>query len=181
MYTRQVVIGEYAVIPRYLSVDLQKAGVWNEYTFRFIQKNEGCLTGSTEFIKAFREFYPDEVDFELIKWIETKYLTVWEISQDLIGKYAARRARVTDQAQSLNLHRYACTIADIKLMHTRNYQRGLKNLHYYMRNKPDAGTTKFSIPPWFNSMLEQRNFKINVRYEQVSRTRNTKVVCVGCT
>jgi ribonucleoside-diphosphate reductase alpha subunit len=181
MYTRQVVIGEYAVIPRYLSVDLQKAGVWNEYTFRFIQKNEGCLTGFTEFIKAFREFYPDEVDFALIKWIETKYLTVWEISQDLIGKYAARRARATDQAQSLNLHRYACTAEDIKLLHTRNYQRGLKNLHYYMRNKPDAETTKFSIPPWFNSMLEQRKFKINVRYEQVNRTRNTKVVCVGCT
>lgn len=182
LFSREVVIGDFEVMPRSIINDLTEIGAWNKLTYSFIQANEGCVNKLHDFVETFKDHYPQNINMNYLKWIELKYKTIWEISQDTIMRYASQRARVTCQSQSLNIHKYAPSQAEIKALHIRAERYGLKTHHYYFRTLPEAETSKFTIPTWFKELLRQRNYKIEIKYEKtVQKKRNMTVNCSNCT
>lgn len=154
MYTRRVLSGEFAVVNKYLVLDLCERGLWDEKTKNAII-NEG---GSVQNIPTI----PDE--------LKNIYKTVWEISMKDVQKMAADRGAFIDQSQSMNLWVKDPNIAKLTSMHFNGWKLGLKTGMYYLRTK--AATKARSV-------LIQEEPKIEAVDQLVCSLENPDE-CIAC-
>ena len=110
--------GEFLLINKYLVEDLEKLGIWNDYTKSEIIKNEGSVQNLP---------LPDK--------IREKYKTVWEISQRDIIEMAADRQKFIDQSQSMNLYFEGGTYGKISGALKYGWELGLKTGVYYTKTE----------------------------------------------
>lgn len=136
MYTRRVLSGEFAVVNKYLVLDLCERGLWDEKMKNAII-NEG---GSVQNIPTI----PDE--------LKNIYKTVWEISMKDVQKMAADRGAFIDQSQSMNLWVKDPNLAKLTSMHFNGWKLGLKTGMYYLRTK--AATKARSVVVQEESKIE---------------------------
>jgi ribonucleoside-diphosphate reductase alpha chain len=110
--------GEFLLINKYLVQDLEKLGIWNDYTKQQIIQNEGSVQSLP---------LPDH--------IREKYKSVWEISQRDIIEMAADRQKYIDQSQSMNLYFEGGTYGKISGALRYGWEQGLKTGVYYTKTE----------------------------------------------
>lgn len=117
--TRRVLSGEFITINKHLIADLEKLGLWDEYTKYDIIINDGSIQNL--------EYIP--------KQIRDLYKTVWDLKMKDIIDMAADRGAFIDQSQSMNLWMAEPTSNKISSMHMYSWKKGLKTGMYYLRSK----------------------------------------------
>ena len=73
------------------------------------------------------------------------YKTSWELSQKVLIDHAASRGKYVCQSQSLNLFVPRPNLKILSSMHFYGWSSGLKTGIYYLRTKPAANATQFTI------------------------------------
>ena len=129
LYLRRTVAGEFVVINKHLVNDLEKLGIWNTQLKDKIVYHEGSVQNIAE--------VPEE--------LKLLYKTAWEISQKAIIDQAADRGRFVCQSQSMNLFVPRPNVKLLSSMHFYAWSKGLKTGMYYLRTKPAASATKFTV------------------------------------
>jgi len=77
--------------------------------------------------------------------VKAIYKTVWEISQKKVLDLAADRGAYICQSQSLNVHLQSPTLGQLTSMHFYGWKKGLKTGMYYLRTRPAAQATQFTV------------------------------------
>ena len=129
IYTRRVLAGEFQVVCPWLLRELVDLKLWNDDMKNRIIANNGS-------IQAIPEIPAD---------VKAIYKTVWEISQKKVLDLAADRGAFICQSQSLNVHLQAPTLGQLTSMHFYGWKRGLKTGMYYLRTRPAAQATQFTV------------------------------------
>lgn len=93
--------------------------------------------------------------------VKAVYKNVWEISQKKILDLAADRGAFICQSQSLNVHLSAPTLGQLTSMHFYGWKKGLKTGMYYLRTRPAAQATQFTV--------DQKLLK-DVKQQQTAKT-----------
>jgi len=134
--------GEFLLINKYLVQDLEKLGLWNDYTKKELIKNEGSVQ-----------------NLQLPDNIKEKYKTVWEISQKEIIEMASDRQKFIDQSQSMNLYFEGGTYGKISGALKYGWEKGLKTGVYYTKTekKTDKPTRLTQMDD--NSASKNSNFE----------------------
>lgn len=130
IFKRQVKAGEFVVVNKYLTEDLQKIGLWNEEIVDKILYNNGSVQNIKEIPQELKEIYK----------------TAYELKMKDIIDMAADRSPWVDQAQSLNL--FIEKLDDINKLTSMlmySYNKKLKTLIYYLRIKPQGSDVKFTV------------------------------------
>ena len=131
IYQRQTLAGEFVIINKHLIKDLLDAGLWNTE-----MKNRIFTAGGS--IQAIEEI-PEN--------IRALYKTAWEMKQKVLIDQAADRGIYVCQSQSLNLFVEDPEFSKLSNMHFYGWKRGLKTGVYYLRTRPRAKITAFTIEP----------------------------------
>jgi ribonucleoside-diphosphate reductase alpha chain len=131
IYQRQTLAGEFVIINKHLIQDLLDAGLWNTE-----MKNRIFSAGGS--IQAIEEI-PEK--------IRALYKTAWEMKQKVLIDQAADRGIYVCQSQSLNLFVEDPEFSKLSNMHFYGWKRGLKTGVYYLRTRPRAKITAFTIEP----------------------------------
>jgi ribonucleotide reductase alpha subunit len=131
IYQRQTLAGEFVIINKHLIKDLLDAGLWNTD-----MKNRVFMAGGS--IQAIQEI-PEN--------IRELYKTGWEMKQKVLIDQAADRGIYVCQSQSLNLFVEDPEFSKLSNMHFYGWKRGLKTGVYYLRTRPRAKITAFTIEP----------------------------------
>jgi ribonucleoside-diphosphate reductase alpha chain len=131
IYQRQTLAGEFVIINKHLIQDLLDAGLWNTE-----MKNRVFTAGGS--IQAITEI-PEN--------IRALYKTAWEMKQKTLIDQAADRGIYVCQSQSLNLFVEDPEYSKLSNMHFYGWKRGLKTGVYYLRTRPRAKITAFTIEP----------------------------------
>ena len=118
LQVRNTGAGEFLLINKYLVRDLEKLGVWNDFTKKELIKHEGSVQSLP---------LPDH--------IRDKYKTVWEISQRDIIQMAGDRQKYIDQSQSMNLYFEGGTYGKISGALKYGWEQGLKTGVYYTKTE----------------------------------------------
>jgi ribonucleoside-diphosphate reductase subunit M1 len=129
IYTRRVLAGEFQVVCPWLLRDLVERGLWDDEMKNMIIAHNGSVANIPSI--------PDDV--------KAIYKTVWEISQKKVIDLAADRGAFICQSQSLNIHLQAPTIGQLTSMHFYGWKKGLKTGMYYLRTRPAAQATQFTV------------------------------------
>jgi ribonucleoside-diphosphate reductase subunit M1 len=79
--------------------------------------------------------------------IRTIYKTMWELKQLWVMKGAVARGPFVDQTQSMNIFMGEPDYQRLTSSHFYGWKNGLKTGMYYLRSKPSANATKFTIDP----------------------------------
>jgi len=133
IYQRQTLAGEFTLINKYLIKDLLERGLWNVE-----MKNKILIaSGSIQEIA--------EIPVE----IRNLYKTVWEIKQKVLIDQSADRGIYVCQSQSLNLFVEEPELNKLSAMHFYAWKKGLKTGIYYLRTRPKAKVSAFTLdsPP----------------------------------
>ena len=88
--------------------------------------------------------------------VKAIYKTVWEISQKKVLDLAADRGAFICQSQSLNVHLQAPTLGQLTSMHFYGWKRGLKTGMYYLRTRPAAQATQFTVDHAVAAQVKQQ-------------------------
>jgi ribonucleoside-diphosphate reductase alpha chain len=131
IYQRQTLAGEFVIINKHLIKDLLDAGLWNTE-----MKNRIFTAGGS--IQAIEDI-PEN--------IRALYKTAWEMKQKVLIDQAADRGIYVCQSQSLNLFVEDPEFSKLSNMHFYGWKRGLKTGVYYLRTRPRAKITAFTIEP----------------------------------
>lgn len=131
MYSRRVLAGEYPVINKHLLKELIDLGIWSDTIKTQIVARYGSIQN-----------IPD-----IPADIQSRYKTVWEISQKTLIDMAASRGAFIDQSQSLNLFIEKPTYANLTSMHFYGWKAGLKTGCYYLRTKAQTAAQQFTVDP----------------------------------
>lgn len=129
LYLRRTIAGEFVVVNKYLVNDLIRLGLWSKKMKDLIIAHDGSvqrIPGIPEDIKNI-------------------YKTVWEMKQRHLIDMSADRGPYICQSQSLNLFVDVPDIRKLNAMHFYAWKKGLKTGIYYLRTKPAANATKFTI------------------------------------
>ena len=146
LFTRRTLSGEFIVINKFLVRDLQKMGIWNkEMKDRLVYYN-----GSVQKIAEI----PDDM--------KELYKTVWEIKQKYLIDQSADRGVFIDHTQSLNLFMAEPTHSKLTSMHFYAWKKGLKTGIYYLRSKPSANASKFSLDATLEKQLKLEDNESNI-------------------
>ncbi|CAM9823211.1 unnamed protein product [Chrysoparadoxa australica] len=129
LYVRRVLAGEFIVANRYLMKDLMALGLWDADMINALMATGGSVQDIAR--------VPDD--------IKELYKTVWEISQKTVISQAADRGPFVDQSQSMNLHVANPTVSLISSMQFFGWRKGLKTGCYYLRSRPKAEASKFTV------------------------------------
>ena len=129
IYVRRVLSGEFAVVNKYLVVDLISRGLWDDDMRNHIIANNGSIQGI--------ERIPDE--------LQALYKTVWEIKQKAVIDQARGRAPYICQGQSLNIHMEDPNFGKLSSMHFYAWKAGLKTGMYYLRTRAAVNAVKFTV------------------------------------
>ena len=133
IYQRQTLAGEFTLINKYLIKDLLELSLWNVE-----MKNKILIaSGSIQEIA--------EIPLE----IRNLYKTVWEIKQKVLIDQSADRGIYVCQSQSLNLFVEEPELNKLSAMHFYAWKKGLKTGIYYLRTRPKAKVSAFTLdsPP----------------------------------
>lgn len=131
IYQRQTLAGEFVIINKHLIQDLIDAGLWNADL-----KNRIFMSGGS--IQNIEEI-PDN--------IRALYKTAWEMKQKVLIDQSADRGIYVCQSQSLNLFVEDPEFTKLSNMHFYGWKRGLKTGVYYLRTRPRAKISAFTIEP----------------------------------
>jgi ribonucleotide reductase alpha subunit len=135
IFQRQSMAGDFTIINKHLINDLLNLGLWN------IQMKDRILTGGGSIQHI------DEIPNEL----KMLYKTAWEIKQKVLIDQAADRGIYICQSQSLNLFVEDPDISKISNMHFYAWKAGLKTGCYYLRTRPKARMSSYTLEPPVNS------------------------------
>ncbi|QEI03573.1 RR1 [Spodoptera cosmioides nucleopolyhedrovirus] len=129
VYLRRVLAGEFQVVNQYLVKALIDLNIYTpELRNKIIAEN-----GSVQNID------------EIPKHVKDLFKTAWEIKSKCLIDMAADRAAFTDQSQSLNLFVAEPTYSVMTSIHFYAWEKTLKTGMYYLRTKPAAQATKFTV------------------------------------
>jgi len=131
IYQRQTLAGEFTIINRHLIDDLLKLGLWNTEMKDKILAAGGSVQGIPE----------------IPEHIRLLYKTVWEIKQKIVIDQSAERGPYVCQSQSLNIHLEDPDFAKMTNVHFYGWKKGLKTGMYYLRSRPKAKITAFTLDP----------------------------------
>lgn len=141
IFQRQTLAGEFTIINKYLIRDLISLGLWS------VDMKNRILAGGGS-IQQIQEI-PEN--------IRALYKTAWELKQKVLIDQAAERGIYVCQSQSLNLFVEDPDIARISNMHMYAWSRGLKTGIYYLRTRPKAKISAFTLDPSLTSSVKQTN------------------------
>ena len=131
IYTRKTQAGDFILVNKYLVKDLISIGLWSDNMKNLIIANDGS-------IQAIEDIPPE---------IRTIYKTMWELKQLWVMKGAVARGPFVDQTQSMNIFMGEPDYQRLTSSHFYGWKNGLKTGMYYLRSKPSANATKFTIDP----------------------------------
>jgi ribonucleotide reductase alpha subunit len=129
IYQRQTLAGEFTIINKYLMADLRRLGLWSADIKDRILAGGGSVQHITEI--------PEEV--------RVLYKTVWEIKQKVLIDQSADRGIYICQSQSLNLFAEDVDFNKLSSMHFYGWKRGLVTGCYYLRTRPKARITAYTL------------------------------------
>lgn len=129
IYQRQTLAGEFTIINKYLVADLIKLGLWSQ------DMKDRILTGGGS-VQHINEIPED---------LRALYKTVWEIKQKVLIDQSADRGIYVCQSQSLNLFAEDVDFNKLSSMHFYGWKRGLKTGCYYLRTRPKARITAYTL------------------------------------
>ena len=131
IYSRRTNAGEFVMVNKYLMMELQQLGLWNDTLKNNIIANKGSI----QQIK------------DLPAHIKEKYKIVWEIPMKHLIDMAADRGAFICQSQSLNLWLEDPDYKTMTSMHFYSWEKGLKTGIYYLRRKAKHQAQQFTIVP----------------------------------
>jgi len=131
IYLRRTIAGEFIIVNKHLIRDLITLGLWSKHMKDIIIAHDGSIQKITDIPANIKEIYK----------------TVWEIKQRCLIDMSADRGPFICQTQSLNLFIDNPDIRKLNSMHFYSWRKGLKTGIYYLRTKPAANATKFTIDP----------------------------------
>jgi ribonucleotide reductase alpha subunit len=118
---------------------------------------------------------------EIPENIRALYKTAWEMKQKVLIDQAADRGIYICQSQSLNLFVEDPEISKLSNMHFYGWKRGLKTGVYYLRTRPRAKISAFTIEP--PKLMQQNNAtsmisssNVATNYVSPKRTQNQQAV-----
>jgi ribonucleotide reductase alpha subunit len=157
IYSRQVGNGSYNIVNRHLHADLEEAHVntheVNDFIYKSIQetlpdgklkivKASGCLNGLADHLIKLNQM---PVDAESrVRFLEQKYLTMFDIKPTLFLKMARQRGIYVDQSQSTNIYIVDPSLAQLMGIQMAAYHNKLKTHLYYLRNTIPTQITGFN-------------------------------------
>lgn len=156
LYSRKVMNGAFPTICRTLVRDLEAIGLWNDLTIDYLRATSGSLQGFDKYILERRDAFPSwDGTIDRLNFLLRKYRTVWEISQRVLVRLSADRARYIDQSQSFNVFLADPTDRKLKILHLLTDECGLKTQAYYCRSCPAVETIKFTVDPSIAGYVNQ--------------------------
>ena len=138
IFQRQTLAGEFTIINKYLISDLLELGLWN------IAMKDRILAGggSIQHIS------------DIPSQIKVLYKTAWELKQKVLIDQAAERGIYVCQSQSLNLFVEDPDISKLSNMHFYAWRSGLKTGCYYLRTRPKAKMSAYTLEPPSTTCVE---------------------------
>ena len=163
MFTRKVLSGKFLIVNRYMVDDLREIGLWNSETVRHLIENKYSLSSFS--------IPENDSRYERVEFLKRKYLTVWELPQDVMIDFVAERGRFICQSQSFNCYFEVPDAARLSAFHLRCWERGLKT-SYYIR----SGTQAEAINVAKNTLQFGTQQK-SVRRKNVECTGEVCIMC----
>lgn len=163
IFQRQTLAGEFTIINKYLIKDLIELGLWS------VDMKNRILAGGGS-IQEIAEIPAD---------IRALYKTAWELKQKVLIDQAAERGVYVCQSQSLNLFVEDPDINRISNMHMYAWSRGLKTGIYYLRTRPKAKMSAFTLDPSLSAATTTKQTKDEPE-EQVFVCRRDDPTCAMC-
>jgi ribonucleoside-diphosphate reductase alpha chain len=160
MYKRKVLSGEFIIINKYMSRDLNIMGLWDQNMINFLKLSGGSVQNIDGLPKEFKQLYR----------------TAWEISQKSIMEMAVDRQPFIDQAQSMNLFFKDFTFDKFSSAQLFAWQNKLKTGSYYIRTQASVAPQKFTVKPDDANALKE--FKINIVDNM--EVQNDDEICLLC-
>ena len=151
IYAAKLLAGSFPVMNRFMYFDLCDIGLWNDRVKEYIIANNGKLTGISEYLGETND---------RLKYLEEKYLTMYEISQQLILFRAMRRGIYIDQSQSTSVFIEEPDNEKLIALHNLTDYLGLKTGMYYLRTRSTAETTKFTVNPLVEAAVKKLKTEI---------------------
>ena len=98
---------------------------------------------------------------------------------------AAQRGAFIDMTQSMNCFMASPTIKKLTSMHFYGWKAGLKTGIYYLRSKPNATSSKFTIDPTLEKKIKEKQQKgkaLTKKEEEVvlACSRDNPEECLMC-
>jgi ribonucleotide reductase alpha subunit len=131
IFQRQTLAGEFTIINKHLINDLIKLKMWNTD----MKDNILAGGGSIQHIHT------------IPATIRALYKTAWEMKQKVLIDQAADRGMYVCQSQSLNLFVEDPEISKLTNMHFYAWRAGLKTGCYYLRTRPKAKMSAYTLSP----------------------------------
>lgn len=161
VFTRRVSCGNFQVVNKHLVKRLIDMGMWNEETKNRIIEDDGSVKNLA---------IPEEM--------KRVFRTVWEIPQRSLIDMAADRGPYVDQSQSMSLFLPNPNNSNMSSMHLHAWKKGLKTGIYYLRTRPGANATKFTVPKQKKGKTEESESRVP---KQKKRRTEETPVCESCT
>ena len=174
IFQRQTLAGEFTIINKHLITDLLELGLWN------VEMKDRILAGggSVQHIA------------EIPTTIKVLYKTAWELKQKVLIDQAAERGIYVCQSQSLNLFVEDPDISKLSNMHFYAWRAGLKTGCYYLRTRPKAKMSAYTLEPAKQlvqsqpmQVQETETVEKTMSYEQMAKMvcrRENPEACVMC-
>jgi ribonucleoside-diphosphate reductase alpha chain len=131
IFQRQTLAGEFTIINKHLVKDLISMNLWSVDMKNRILAGGGSIQHIIEIPEALRALYK----------------TAWELKQRVLIDQAADRGAFVCQSQSLNLFVEDAEFGKLTAMHFHAWKAGLKTGCYYLRTRPKAKMTAYSLTP----------------------------------
>ena len=131
IFQRQTLAGEFTIINKHLVKDLLSLGLWS------VDMKNRILAGggSIQHIAMIPEH------------VRSLYKTAWELKQRVLIDQAADRGIYVCQSQSLNLFVEDAEFSKLTAMHFYGWKAGLKTGCYYLRTRPKAKMSAYTLSP----------------------------------
>lgn len=136
LYSRKVYQANYSVLNSFMVADLKRIDAWTEDTPDYLLQYNGSLKSFTEYVLANPKAYPQfkSENVGRLKYLESKYKTMWEISQKFMIRLAALRGRYIDQSTSLNIYIRDSDPVKMEAAQMYSFDVGNKTVVYYIRS-----------------------------------------------
>lgn len=165
IFQRQTLAGEFTIINKHLVKDLVALGMWNIDMKNKILVGGGSVQHIAEIPEAIRVLYK----------------TAWELKQKSLIDQAADRGIYVCQSQSLNLFVEDPEFAKLNAMHFYAWKSGLKTGCYYLRTRPKAKMSAYSLSPSPSAPLQIPSAATQAAEEEpVLACRRDNPDCIMC-
>ena len=162
LYTRGTLSGTHIVINEHLVKDLEELDLWNDEIRNGLMRDNGSVMNLP---------VPTE--------IKERYKTAFEMKMKPLIDMAADRQKFVCQAQSMNLFLDNPTFGQVSSMHMYAWQSKLKTGMYYLRGKPAANATKFTVKEKSVELSPEESFKAMIEKSRLA-AENGDDDCMMC-